>query len=90
MGRSPFNDVWRTTQSLSRLGFVLAAITIVAGLVFWTWTDFTDVRRDAEAKVSNAALAIDQLAGRSLLAIDVVLESVIARLAEQGLDKLGF
>ena len=88
LGPSPFNNVWRTTQSLSRLGFVLATITIVASLAFWTWTDFTDVRRDAEAKVSNAALAIDELARHSLLAIDVVLESVVARVAEQGLDKL--
>jgi signal transduction histidine kinase len=79
----------RTTQLLSRVEFVLATIVIVVGLTFWTWADFADARRDAEAKVSNAALAIDEFTSRSLLAIDVVLESVVARLAEDGLDKLG-
>ena len=87
--RSLLNYLRLTTPALSRIEFVLATATIVAGLSFWTWADFLDVRRNAEAKVSTAALAMDELVRRSLLAIDVVLESVVARAAEQGVDRLG-
>src|SRR5262249_21029324 len=80
---------WPTTRTLSSLQFVLATATIVAVLALWTWTDFAEVERDAEAKASVASLAVNELAGRSLLAIDVVLESAAARLSKQGLDKLG-
>ena len=89
MIRSLLNYLRLTTPALSRMEFVLATTTIVAGLSFWTWADFADVRHNAKAKVSTAALAMDELVRRSLLAIDVVLESVVARAAEQGLDRLG-
>jgi len=78
-----------TTRALSRIQFVLATTTIVAVLAFWTWTDFAEVEGDAEAKASVASLAVNELAGRSLLAIDVVLESAATRLSEHDLDKLG-
>jgi len=80
---------WPTTRALSSIQFVLGTATIVAVLALWTLTDFAEVERDAEAKASVASLAVNELAGRSLLAIDVVLESAAARLSEQGLDKLG-
>jgi len=84
-----FGHFWPTTRALSSIQFVLATTTIVAALAYWTWTDFAEVERDAEAKASVASLAVNELAGRSLLAIDVVLESTAARLSEEGLDKLG-
>jgi len=87
--RSLLRYVRLTTEALSRIEFVLAATTIVVGLAFWTWADFADARHNAEIKVSTAALAMDELVGRSLLVIDVVLESVVTRIEEQGLDKLG-
>jgi len=77
-----------TTDALSRIEFVLATTAIIGGLAFWTWADFTDAHREAEDKVSGAALAMGELARHSFLAIDVVLEAVVARVPEQGLDKL--
>lgn len=87
MIRSLLNYVRLTTEALSRIEFVLAACTILAGLIFWTRTDFAEARRNAEAKVSAAALAMDELARSSLLAIDGVLEAVASKVAEQGLDR---
>jgi hypothetical protein len=89
LSRSFLNDVKLTTEALSRIEFVLAATSIVVGLIFWTQTDFAEARRNAEANVSAAALAMEELARSSLLAIDGVLESVASRVAEQGLDKVG-
>jgi hypothetical protein len=77
-----------TTEALSRIELVLAATAIAAGLAFWTWADFSDAHSDARAKVAAAAVAVDELASRSLLAIDVVLETVVTRAAERGLDTL--
>ena len=86
---SLLNYLRLTTPALSRIEFVLATSTVVAGLSFWTWADFVDVHHNARTKVSTAALAMDELVRRSLQAIDVVLETVVARAAEQGLDRLG-
>jgi two-component sensor histidine kinase len=69
-----------------RLGVASAAI--VAGLALWTWSDFADDRSDAEAKVSPAAVAMSDLARWSLVAIERVIESVVARIDEKGLDNL--
>jgi two-component sensor histidine kinase len=77
-----------TSDALSRLEFILATMAIISGLAFWTWADFTDATAEAETKLSSAALAMDELALRSLLGIDIVLASVISRAADQGLDKL--
>jgi two-component sensor histidine kinase len=78
-----------TTRTLSRIQFLVATTTIVAALAFWTSTDFAEMEKAAEAKVSDASLAVSELASRSLLAIDVVLSSVAARLSERGLDNFG-
>jgi two-component sensor histidine kinase len=86
--RSLLNYVSLTTEALSRIEFVVAASTIVGGLMLWTWTDFAEARRNAEAKVATAALAMDELARSSLLTIDGVLEAVVLRVVEQGFDKL--
>jgi len=75
-----------TTKALARIESVLAGAVIVAGLALWTWADFEDTRKDAEIKVSAAAIAIEELARHSLLAIDGVLESVVARLEVQAVD----
>jgi two-component sensor histidine kinase len=86
---SLLNYVRLTTEALSRIGFVVAAATIVLALAFSTWTDFTQARRHAEAKVSAAALAMEELARSSLVAIDGVLEDVVSAVAEHGLERLG-
>jgi two-component sensor histidine kinase len=83
------NHLGPTTRALSRIQFVVATTTIVAALAFWTWADFAELEEAAEAKVSDASLAVSELADRSLLAIDVVLESAAARLSERGLDDFG-
>jgi len=82
------NGARLTTDALSRIGLGLAAATIVVGLTIWTWADFVDAYRDAEVKVFSAAVAVDELASRSLSAIDAVLEAVVVRVEEQGFDKL--
>src|ERR1044072_2660342 len=75
-----------TTAALFKLGLVLASIGTVAGLAYLTWADFADSRRDATAKVSAAALVIEEHSRRSLLAIDIVLESVAEWVGERGID----
>src|SRR5215469_14984283 len=62
----------------------MAAITV--GLVIWTWLDFADARGDGETRVSAAAAAMSDLARSSLAAIDRVIESVVTRINEIGLD----
>ena len=86
---SLLNDLRLTTKALARIACVLAGGAIVAGITVWTWTDFEDTHRDAEIKVSAAAIAVEELARHSLLAIDGVLELVVSRLKEKGLDQLG-
>jgi hypothetical protein len=86
---SLLNDLRLTTKALARIACVLAAGAIVAGMTVWTWTDFEDTHRDAEIKVSAAAIAVEEIARHSLLAIDGVLESVVSRLEEKGLHQLG-
>jgi two-component sensor histidine kinase len=78
-----------STRALSRIQLVVATTTIVAALAFWTSTDLAEVEKAAEVQVSDASLAVSELAGRSLLAIDVVLESVAAKLSERRLDNFG-
>ena len=50
--------------------------------------DFVDARGDGEARVSAAAAAMNDLARSSLATIDRVVESVVARIKEIGLDGL--
>jgi two-component sensor histidine kinase len=77
------------TKSLSVGTLLLALTIIVAGLAVWTWSDFLDVRSDAETIVSTTALAMDDLTRDSLQAVDGVLESLVARIEEKGIDNLG-
>jgi len=82
------NNVRLTTRALSRIVLGLASATIIVGLVIWTWSDFGDARGDGESKVSAATVAISDLARWSLVAIDGVIESAVARIAEKGIDQL--
>jgi two-component sensor histidine kinase len=82
------NNVTLTTHALSRVVFGLASAAIIAGLVIWTWLDFADARGDGEARVSAAAAAMSDLARSSLATIDRVIESVVDRINEIGLDGL--
>ena len=77
-----------TTGALFKLGLVLASIGTIIGLAYLTWTDFADARRDATAKVFAAALVIEEHSRRSLLAIDIVLESAAEWVEERGVEKV--
>jgi two-component sensor histidine kinase len=80
------NNVNLTTNALSRVALGLAMAAIIVGLVIWTWLDFADARSDGEARVSSAAAAMSDLARSSLATTDRVIESVVARINEIGLD----
>jgi two-component sensor histidine kinase len=69
--------------------FAVALGVILGGLATWTWSDFADFRSDAETVVSATALTMDDEVRHSLHAIDVVLETVIARIEEKGIENLG-
>jgi two-component sensor histidine kinase len=86
--RSLLNYVRLTTEALSRIEFVVAASAIALGVIFWTRADFIEAHRNAEAKISTAALAMEELARSSLLTIDGALEAIVSRVAELGLDQL--
>ena len=75
-----------TTNALARVVLLLASVTIIAGLLIWTWSDFADARGDGEAKVSAAVAAMTDLTRSSLATIDRVIESVVTRINEIGLD----
>src|ERR1044072_1601542 len=75
-----------TTAALFKLGLVLASIGTIAGLAYLTWTDFADSRRDATAKVSAAALVIEEHSRSSLRAIDIVLEAAAEWVDERGIE----
>ena len=82
------NNVNLTTNALSTVVLGLATTAIIAGLVIWTWSDFADARGDGEVRVSAAAAAMSDLARSSLATVDRVMESVVARINEIGLDGL--
>ena len=73
---------------LAKVGLVLANASVLGALAFWTWADFTETRDAAVDKVSAAALVIEEHALRSLLAVDVVLDSVAELVATRGLKSL--
>ena len=77
-----------TIRQLFETDVILTSAFIIAGLAFWTWTDFADARREAEERVSAAALVVEEHAQRSLMAIDMVLESIAELAEERGLDWL--
>src|SRR5215510_10516738 len=82
------NNVNSRTTALSRVVLGLASAAIIAGLVIWTWSDFVEARRDGEARVSAATAAMSDLARSSLATIDRIIEAVVARINEIGLDGL--
>jgi two-component sensor histidine kinase len=86
---SRLNPTRLTAKALSGIVLALASAAIIAGLAIWTWSDFADARGDAETKVTATVVAMDDLARRTLQAIDGVLESIVARIEEIGFAKLG-
>ena len=73
---------------LAKVGLVLANASVLGALAFWTWADFTETRDATVDKVAAAALVIEEHALRSLLAVDVVLDSVAELVATRGLESL--
>jgi two-component sensor histidine kinase len=61
---------------------------MVAGLAFWTWSDFSCARSDAETIVATTALTMDEFTHESLQAVDGVLESLVAKIDERGIGNL--
>jgi two-component sensor histidine kinase len=74
------NVVRLTTNELSKLVAVLSSAAIVCGLAIWSWSDFVDARRDAEAKVSAAVVAISDVMHWSLVALRGVVEPIAAKI----------
>ena len=89
MIRSLLNYVQLPAKTLCKFGLALALTIIVAVLALWTWSDFSDVRSDAETIVATTALTMGELTRDSLQAVDGVLESLVARIEEKGVDNLG-
>jgi len=87
--RSLGNYVRLPTKALCVTALVLASTIIVAGLALWTWSDFSEATSDGETIVSTTSLAMDDFARNSLQAVDGVLESVVARIEENGIANLG-
>ncbi len=71
-----------TTEALFKTVLALVLVGVISALSWWTWQDFDGDRREAEARVSAAAMVAKGHAARSLAAIDAVLASV-AELAER-------
>jgi hypothetical protein len=88
MIRSLLNNVRLSIKTLSMGGLGLASIIIVAGLVAWTLSDFSDALAGAETIVSSTAMAMDTVASNSLQAVDGVLESTLDRIDGGGFAKL--
>ena len=72
----------------ARIIFALALTIILGGLAIWTWSEFSVFRSDAETIVSATALTMDDLARNSLDRVDGVLETVVGRINEKGIDNL--
>src|SRR5262245_50766277 len=72
----------------ARVIFALALTIILGGLAIWTWSEFSVFRSDAETIVSATALTMDDLARNSLDRVDGVLETVVGRIEEKGIDNL--
>jgi len=72
----------------ARIIFALALTIILGGLAIWTWSEFSVFRSDAETIVSATALTMDDLARNSLNRVDGVLETIVGRVEEKGIDNL--
>ena len=88
MFRSLLNYLRLPAKTLSIGGLVLASTIIIAGLVAWSLSDFSEARASAETIVSSTTMAMDTLAGNSLQAVDGVLESAIDMIDERGIANL--
>src|SRR5215510_11393090 len=86
--RSLLNYVRLPLKTLSIGGLVLASLIIIAGLVAWTLSDFSNAQASAETIVSSTAIGMDTLATNSLQAVDGVLESALDRIGERGMANL--
>src|SRR5258705_5306206 len=85
---SPLRFAGPTTEALFKTGFALTSALLMAALAWWTWHDFNDACRDAEARVVAAAMVAKGHAARSLSAIDAVIASVVELVQRDGLDGL--
>jgi hypothetical protein len=72
----------------ARIIFTLALTIILGGLAIWTWAEFSVFRSGAETIVSATALTRDDLARNSLDRVDGVLDTVVGRIEEKGIDNL--
>ena len=88
MIRSLLNYVRLPVKTLSLGGLFLASTIIIAGLVAWILSDFSDALAGAETIVSSTAMAMDTVASNSLQAVDGVLESTLDRINERGIANL--
>src|SRR5262245_53881642 len=68
--------------------FALALAFILGAVALWTWAEFSVFRSDAETIVSATALTMDDLARNSLDRVDGVVETVVGRIEEKGIDNL--
>jgi hypothetical protein len=75
-------------QAPARVIFALALTIILGGLAIWTWSEFSVSRSNAETIVSATAPTMDDIARNSLDRVDGVLESVVGRIEEKGIDNL--
>jgi hypothetical protein len=85
---SLLNYVRRSIKTLSIGGLVLASTIIIAGLVAWTLSDFSDALAGAETIVSSTAMAMDSVSSNSLQAVDGVIESALDRINAGGIANL--
>jgi len=88
MIRSLLNYVRPSIKTLSLGALVLASTIIIAGLVAWILSDFSDALASAERIVSSTAMAMDTVASNSLQAVDGVLESTLDSIDGGGIAKL--
>jgi len=88
MMRTLLNYVRLPVNTLSLGALVLASAIIIAGLVAWILSDFSDALASAETIVSSTATAMDTVASNSLQAVDGVLESTLDRIDGGGIANL--
>jgi hypothetical protein len=88
MIRSLLNDLRLSIKTLSLGALVLASTIIVAGLVAWILSDFSNALASAETIVSSTAMAMDTVASNSLQAVDGVLESTLDSIDGGGIANL--
>src|SRR5215813_2669434 len=86
--RSLLNYVRLPVETLSLGGIVLASTIVIAGLVAWILSDFSDALATGKTIVSSTAMAMDTVASNSLQAVDGVLASTLDRIDAGGIANL--